>query len=541
MIKNDLRVNPDYSQFIYFDLETDGTEVLDVGVSQNGSYSVMSFEEFCKFISSQKNATFVAHYGANFDFLFLLEYLLQDGYDIRYAVSGSNGIAMFCTKEKSVLRFIDSFRLASVSLHKFSESFSRDLTKLTIECLPSELKNKDRELYYEYLRRDVLSLEKSYLGFMSQFSQYKLGKHAPLTAASLSMKVFKNHLTDPILTSTRKTRDHEFKSYFGGVCWLNKPMRCQVNVYDINSMYPYIMQIGEYPTSYVGHWSTRFTDEHEGLWYCTIEKPYSGLPFTFDCETRQLASAGRFILDRETILYLQSKGVEIEISLGYVYLRTARIFHYYDDLYRERLLAQESGDTGKAYALKIIMNSLYGKFGQKNVSKVIRSYSQELELKLLADSVPFNTDSRFVLFNEYREVKTSFPAIASLVTLRSRLLLRKYSDLVDLIYCDTDSLHVPIDQTLPVSTELGGLKLEYSGDAVYIAKKLYALTESDKFVHKGVPKKLLTIEDYFAMLNGDRVEVQFSTLPTVNDVVAKGIRPGSILQKSRTLGVTDVS
>jgi hypothetical protein len=541
MIKNDLRCNPDYSKFIYFDLETDGTEVLDVGVAQGGSYTVMSFEEFCKFISSQKNATFVAHYGANFDFLFLLEYLLKDGYDIRYAVSGSNGIAMFCSKEKSVLRFIDSFRLASVSLAKFSESFSPDLTKLTIECLPGELKLKDPELYYEYLKRDVLSLEKSYLGFMQQFDGYFLGKNPPLTAASLAMKVFKNHLTSPILTSTRKTREYEFKSYFGGVCWLSKPSFCKVNVYDINSMYPFIMQTGEFPTSYVGHWSTRFTDEYEGIWDCTIEQPYSGLPFTFDYESRQLAPAGRFLLDRETILYLQSKKVDVKITCGYVYLQTAPIFQYYGELYNQRLLAQQNGEVGKAYALKIVLNSLYGKFGQKNRSRVIRSYSQELELKLLAENVPFNTDSRFVLYEEYRDVKTSFPAIASLVTLRSRLLLRKYSDQVNLIYCDTDSLHIPAEETLPVSTELGGLKLEYSGEAVYVAKKLYALLECDKFVHKGVPKNLLTIEDYFAMLNGNRVEVNFSTLPTVNDVVAKGIRPGSVLSKQRTLGITDAS
>jgi hypothetical protein len=541
MIKNDLRSNPDYSKFIYFDLETDGTDVLDVGVSQGGSYTVMSFDEFCKFISSLKDATLVAHYGANFDFLFLLDRLIALGYEIRYAVSGSNGIAMFCQKGKSVLRFIDSFRIASVSLSKFSQSFSPDYTKIKIDCLPSELKNRDRDLYYEYLKHDVLSLENSYLAFMSQFSEYKLGKNPPLTAASLAMKVFKNHLDRPIFTSSKKTREYEFKSYFGGVCWLSRPVRCAVNVYDINSMYPYIMQTTEFPTSYLGHWSDRFSPEYEGLWTCSIERPYSGLPFTFDYETRKLATSGRFILDRASILYLQSKGVDVKITAGYIYLKTAPIFKYYRDIYDRRLLAQQNGETGKAYALKIILNSLYGKFGQKDVSRVIKSYSQDLERKLLKDRVPFNTDSRFIVYDEYRDVKTSFPAIASLVTLRARLLLRQYSDNVDLIYCDTDSLHIPIDQSLPTSSELGGLKLEYSGDAVYIAKKLYAFLETEKLVHKGVPKNMLTLDDYFAMLDGNRVQVNFSTLPTVNDVIVKGIRPGSVIDRTRTLGKTDAS
>jgi DNA polymerase elongation subunit (family B) len=541
MIKNDLRSNPDYSKFIYFDLETDGTEVLDVGVSQGGSYTVMSFDDFCNFIYSLKDATLVAHYGANFDFLFLLDRLIASGYEIRYAVSGSNGIAMFCQKGKTVLRFIDSFRIASVSLTKFSESFSPDYTKIKIDCLPSELKNRDRELYYEYLKHDVLSLEKSYLAFMSQFSEYKLGKNPPLTAASLAMKVFKNHLDRPIFTSSKKTREYEFQSYFGGVCWLKRAMQSKVNVYDINSMYPFIMQSTEFPSSYLGHWCDRFTDEYEGLWDCTIEQPYGGVPFTFDYQTRQLAKSGRFILDRATIRYLQSQNVDVKITAGYVYLKTSYLFNYYREIYDRRVLAQRNGEIGKAYALKIILNSLYGKFGQKDISRVIKSYSQDLELKLLREKVPFNTDSRFILYDEYRDVKTSFPAIASLVTLRSRLLLRQYSDSVDLIYCDTDSLHIPIDQTLPTSSELGGLKLEYSGEAIYIAKKLYAFLETDKLVHKGVPKKMLTLEDYFAMLNGDRVKVNFSTLPTVNDVIVKGIRPGSIVDRSRTLGITNAS
>lgn len=538
MIKNDLRKNPDYSEFVYFDLETDGTEVLDVGVLYRDDYTVFTLNDFVDFITSFSSGTFVAHYGSGFDFLFLVEPLLERGFSINYAVSGSNGIAMFVTKNKQVLRFIDSFRLASTSLSNFSQSFSPELTKLSIDCLPAELKIKDRELYYEYLRRDVVSLRNSYLGFMSQFSKYKLGVNPPLTAASLALKIFKNYLERPILTSTRKTREFERKSYFGGVCWLREPCSLEVNVYDINSMYPFIMRNSLFPVSYVGNWHNKFNDDYEGLWECQVEHEYPGIPFTFDCNTRKLAKSGTFILDRESILYLLENGCKVEVLRGYTYFYMDNIFHYYDELYSERLSAQQTGDVGKAYALKIVLNSLYGKFGQKDESRVIKSYSQPLELSLLRDGVPYNTDSRFIFYTEYREAKSAFPVIASLVTLRARLLLKKYADSVETVYCDTDSLHVPISCTMPVSTDLGGLKLEYTGRAVYIAKKLYCFLDSNKFVHKGVPKNHLTIDDYFGMLKGDRVRVDFTSQPTVTDVLGKGIKPGTVLAKHRTLGIT---
>lgn len=537
MIKNDLRDNPDYSKFVFFDLETSRSgDVLDCGVWFNNSYTVMGLSELLKFITSFKDGTFVAHYGSGFDFLFLIDGLLEYGYEIKYAVSGSNGIAMFCTKNKSILRFIDSFRIASVSLKKFSESFAPDTQKISLNMLPEELKDYDRAAYFEYLERDVIALKNSYLTFMDQFTEYKLGKNPPITAASLAMKVFKNHLGDRvILTSSKKTREYERKSYFGGVCYISEPCDREVNIYDINSMYPYIMQSSDFPDSYVGHWSDRFDDDYEGLWYCTIENEYSGLPFTFNCETRTLSRSGNFILDRETILYFQSKNVGIEIHYGYQYLRCSRLFDYYSELYHQRLLAQQNGESGKAFALKIILNSLYGKFGQKDEGKTIVSYSQAKEKQLLADNIPFNTDSRFILFDEYREAKTAFPVIASLVTLRARLHLRKLSDSVDVIYADTDSLHIPIEQTLPTSTELGALKLEYSGRAVYIAKKLYTLVDSGKMVHKGVPKNCLTLDDYFGMLDFREIRVDYHSLPTVNDVLGKGIKPGLSIPKHRTL------
>ena len=537
MIKNDLRHNPDYTSFVFFDLETSRSgDVLDCGVWYKNSYTVMSLGELLKFITSFKDGTFVAHYGSGFDFLFLIDGLLDRGYEIKYAVSGSNGIAMFCTKDKSILRFIDSFRIASVSLKKFSESFSPNTQKISLDLLPEDLKRVDRTAYFEYLERDVISLKNSYFSFMDQFSAYKLGKNPPITAASLAMKVFKNHLGDRvILTSSKKTRDYERQSYFGGVCYISEPCDRQVNIYDINSMYPYIMRSYDFPYSYVGHWCDRFNDSNEGLWYCTIDKDYSGLPFTFDIESRTLSRSGTFILDRETILYLQSKNVEVNVHYGYLYLRSAPLFDYYDGLYNQRLLAQKNGESGKAFALKIILNSLYGKFGQKDEGKTIVSYSQSKERELLEAQVCFNTDSRFIFYEEYREAKTAFPAIASLVTLRARLHLRKLSDNVEVIYADTDSLHVPIEQTLPTSSELGALKLEYSGRAIYIAKKLYTLLDSGKMVHKGVPKNCLTIEDYFAMLDHREIRVNFTSLPTVNDVLGKRVKPGISLPKHRTL------
>ena len=299
-------------------------------------------------------------------------------------------------------------------------------------------------------------------------------------------------------------------------------------------MYPYIMANTSFPTSYVGHWTTCYNPEATAIWKCRVSE-YPGLPFTFDSDLRTLSNSGTFILDTDTINYL-SNITKVELLYGYEYFHVGDIFHYYQDLYNKRVQSQLSGDKANSFALKVVLNSLYGKFGQKDESRVITGYDRVLEESLIEQCVEYKTNEYFLFYNEEKHQKHAFPIISSLVTLRARLLLRTYSDLVPVVYCDTDSLHVPIQYELPTSTDLGALKLEFSGEGIYIGKKLYSLEE--KLVHKGVRKGSIQKDDYFKMLNGEPVTANFIGFPTVRDILQLGKKPGILLDKSRTIGIT---
>lgn len=62
--------------------------------------------------------------------------------------------------------------------------------------------------------------------------------------------------------------------------------------------------------------------------------------------------------------YAQSIGYTVIPIKGYLYEKGEGLFSsFVTDLYGNRLKAKKDGNTGLAYVYKILMNSLYGRFG----------------------------------------------------------------------------------------------------------------------------------------------------------------------------------
>jgi hypothetical protein len=153
---------------------------------------------------------------------------------------------------------------------------------------------------------------------------------------------------------------------------------------------------------------------------------------------------------------------------------------------------------------KLLLNSLYGKFGMKTETTKVEIFNlnidaDKLALKTLLDTAP-NSVKDFIEFdsNKYLFVKDTLSevfnedsyhgsdvniALASTITAGARIFMSAFKNnpLYNLYYSDTDS--IVIDQLLNprlVGAALGLLKLEHTiSRAVFLAPKVYGFITDD--------------------------------------------------------------
>ena len=176
---------------------------------------------------------------------------------------------------------------------------------------------------------------------------------------------------------------------------------------------------------------------------------------------------------------------------------------FVDFFYKSRLQFKKEGNKEFTYITKLLMNSLYGKFGQK-----ITEYQAVAKNSKLPDHAGTTYDTTLGRLIKYRcidgiieiekgehEANDSFVAIAASITAGARVYLGTLLEQAqwdNVLYCDTDSLFVNkigydnlknrIDQT-----KLGFLKLEDVADSITIhGNKRYTFGRT--VVSKGIRK-----------------------------------------------------
>jgi len=164
-----------------------------------------------------------------------------------------------------------------------------------------------------------------------------------------------------------------------------------------------------------------------------------------------------------------------------------------EDLYPYRDSSLPGYDAGLAYVVKILLNSLYGKFGQSASRRKVVPWSEDLP----KGAIPVDGTSLSPVWYIDEEVTAPYimPQIAAHVTALARVRLYDHLQACGdtLAYCDTDSIIT--SSVLDTSTQLGGLKNEYPGvtfTGTFLAPKLYMLKGSDgstKVVAKGIRER----------------------------------------------------
>lgn len=360
----------------------------------------------------------------------------------------------------------------------------------------------------KYCRRDC---EITYRFLMKMKTHYdSIGCELKRTIGSSALKFYYDHYGDrPKKPMNEKQLEFCLKGYYGGrtEIFFNKPITGNIRYFDINSLYPYAM-LNRFPTLDSGRFKRTSNFKLEGMSDVTVRAPKIDipyLPYRDPKSGRLLFPCGIF---RGVYTHFEIREAK---RLGYHVHKVHRSLEFsgtcypfkdfVKDLYAKRMIAKQNKDALLTDTYKLLMNNLYGKFGQGNEYQKLFPYV-ESEMKN-GDTVYGN----MVLRNEVGEYPLHTNGVWSAYTTAygRHDLYGAFKTVVDasglLIAGDTDS--IIFESNKPIFTEsenLGGLKSEGEFDyAHFKLPKLYVLRPKARsrkiYKAKGVPRK--SARDFF--------------------------------------------
>lgn len=373
--------------------------------------------------------TIYAHNGFGFDFQRLLSDLedadlISNGQIIR---SGSQIVGIIVNINKSTKLILrDSMRLMPGKLRDVLKSLDVDTQKLSLDDrLPEEIKETDPALFWEYLRHDVLGLQEAILRFwLLVYDTFGNFGMLPMTLPSLSFRLWRMSLEDEMYTPVNKTmKQLERRAYRGGRVSCFHRGVFDVTTYDANSHYPATMIKHEVPVSPFGG----FTDEWsgvDGVYEGHFVQTNTDLPPLLYAEDIGYVYEGDGVFFAPEIHKLESIGGHFECTgVGAVYADMGRPFEIVEEWYRMRKAAKDAHNEGLSFVLKILMNSLYGKFGQREEAEKTIRYSHEKYDEYLDRGITPVIIGNWMNVPDERRNENVFVGIAGYITANARVAL----------------------------------------------------------------------------------------------------------------------
>jgi len=230
---------------------------------------------------------------------------------------------------------------------------------------------------------------------------------------------------------------------------------------DINSMYPGIMASSNMPVKWVG---TKYAPGKISLMYSmhrylcfahvALDTPEPAYPVKY--KKKLIFPTGRFTtyLAPAELQYAYDHGHIKSVEYLITYKPAVIFDDYIDYFYKLRLEYKKEGNKAFDFITKRMMNSLYGKFGQKIDSLIFEDEVAEERYECISvidkDTKEWHKEltighSRKVYREAAEEGYNSFVAISAQVTSLARIQLWKLIKMCgieNMYYCDTDSLFV---------------------------------------------------------------------------------------------------
>lgn len=431
--------------------------------------------------------------------------------------------------------------------HEWYESEKKYEYDIKIEC-------------EEYCRNDVDILTKALESYRDLALEITgVDPLNKITIASYAYEYFRfKHLkSDSIGLLNRKEYEFARASLQGGRTnalgfYYKGPMR----YIDVVSLYPSVQRRCEYP---VGH---PVIDEEPEL-KSTIEliKSETGFvrckiipPNNLYHPLLLVKKGGKLVEslleeDFEDVIYtmvelrkaLELKYKIVEVYETHIYKSQKGLFtSYIDKLFELKNKFSQEGNQGKKAITKLLLNSLWGKFGQKDINKKeeyveLKKFLNMAKKFNIIDFEELSNDKVFVQYNEDEtenlHLNNSNPAIASYTTSHARLVLYEAMEKLGtrVLYHDTDSLIYKGEQVIPEGKGIGEWELETEVDEfVSIGAKSYAYKHNETTVvkSKGFNSEWIKFDDYKEIVDSYKNPKKIRKKLYLNDFHMKRTKDG---------------
>ncbi|MEM4721435.1 MAG: DNA polymerase [Candidatus Methanomethylicaceae archaeon] len=466
---------------------------------------------------ARKNRTlyvFAHNIAYDLELIGLLPKLHERGFSIVDLVMNDPPNYIKAARKDTRIVFVDTFNYWQVSVEAMGKAIGREKGKY-------EQVEGDREALVEYCRTDVLILAEYLLEYVRFIRKNELGAFK-LTLASQAFSAYRAKFMheEIIVHNDQRALKLERDAYYGGRVECFRIGYFQGQLFyklDVNSMYPFVMKAFEYPKKLVAYSENvplSVLEKCLKTHYVIADVEITTQTPAYPCRVkdRLCFPVGRFrtvLHQSELLIALKENAIKHVFRLA-IYEKGLLFGEYVDYFYKIKEEAEQAKNEVQRGFAKILLNSLYGKFGQSGHHTVwmenpgnqrfgrLVGYSERLGRRV--ETVYLGNKIR-VSWNE-GESYYSCPSIAGAVTAYARSVLWNYIETANrenVYYCDTDSLIVNNDGFARLvdfidKTKIGFLKVEAISDRLTIyGLKDYVFGEQIK--HKGIPKTAQKVDE----------------------------------------------
>ena len=423
----------------------------------------------------------------------------------------------FSVKGKKInkVTLIDSLKILNFSVEKIAKDFKLPIQKLELDYTkyrPVGYKLQQYEI--DYIRNDVEIMARALdIMFNEHLDKMTIGSDAlsyyKKTLTSFDMYYPKIGLKDELIR----------KSYRGGWTYLNPLYKDKMVdegiVIDKNSMYPSMMYYEYMPFGDPVYFEGQYKEDlcyplYIQMFSCAFKVKDGKLPTVqlkhtlgyMDNEYIETTNGRIETLTLTNIdleLFFEHYDVEyLEYHAGFKFKRIKGLFKNYIDYWmNQKIIASKEGNGAKRQIAKLMLNSLYGKFG---LGSSVRGKYPVLE----DDVVHYKCYNRKDRDTIYCPVASFITSYARADIIRNSQAIRDYTlkkyGIDYYIYSDTDSIHClklsddELKQFMNVDDfNLGAYKKESEFvQAKFIRQKCYIEIENitkdeyDEYVKKGL-------------------------------------------------------